>query len=114
MASKISDWLTAGYFTINLVVKRGCDKDFVPLGTILLVATSWFFKINNICWVNFVSMPIVDIVVHWVTYASGIATREGCGLSCDLAENNQIWQESVMELIVVNIATCSVILINTR
>jgi len=31
-ASEMAEWFSAGYFTMNLQVKRGCDDKFQPLG----------------------------------------------------------------------------------
>lgn len=29
------EWFQAGYFTMNLLVKRGCDEGFQPLGEVI-------------------------------------------------------------------------------
>lgn len=31
---EMSEWFQAGYFTMTLLVKRGCDEGFHPLGEI--------------------------------------------------------------------------------
>ncbi|XP_064643332.1 GRB10-interacting GYF protein 2-like isoform X2 [Lineus longissimus] len=33
--NEMADWFSAGYFTMNLLVKRGCDDRFQPLGEII-------------------------------------------------------------------------------
>ncbi len=37
-AEQMAGWLAAGYFTLNLMIKRGCDDKFLPLG---IVTTNW-------------------------------------------------------------------------
>ena len=32
LSSEMAEWFSAGYFTMNLLVKRGCDEKFQPLG----------------------------------------------------------------------------------
>ncbi len=32
---EMCEWLQAGYFTTNLLVKRGCDEGFQPLGEVI-------------------------------------------------------------------------------
>lgn len=32
LSSEMAEWFSAGYFTMNLLVKRGCDERFQPLG----------------------------------------------------------------------------------
>lgn len=34
---EMSDWFQAGYFTMSLLVKRGCDEVFQPLGEIMKI-----------------------------------------------------------------------------
>ncbi|CAF1027931.1 unnamed protein product [Brachionus calyciflorus] len=34
-SEKMANWLASGYFSMNLMVKRGCDEQFVPLGLIV-------------------------------------------------------------------------------
>nr|KAG5688494.1 hypothetical protein BaRGS_007138 [Batillaria attramentaria] len=34
-ADEMSQWFSAGYFTMNLLVKRGCDQQFNPLGELI-------------------------------------------------------------------------------
>ncbi len=31
----MAEWFSAGYFTMNLLVKRGCDDVFHPLGELI-------------------------------------------------------------------------------
>lgn len=31
-SSEMAEWFSAGYFTMNLLVKRGCDEHFQALG----------------------------------------------------------------------------------
>ena len=33
--SEMAEWFSAGYFTMNLLVKRGCDDVFLPLGELI-------------------------------------------------------------------------------
>lgn len=33
-SEQMAGWLTAGYFSMSLMVKRGCDEKFVPLGVL--------------------------------------------------------------------------------
>ncbi|XP_022096919.1 GRB10-interacting GYF protein 2-like isoform X2 [Acanthaster planci] len=35
MSSEMADWFSAGYFTMTLLVKRGCDEDFICLGEVI-------------------------------------------------------------------------------
>ena len=35
MSSEMADWFGAGYFTMTLLVKRGCDEDFMCLGEVI-------------------------------------------------------------------------------
>ena len=37
-SEQMAGWFTAGYFTLNLMVKRGCDDKFLPLG---VVSSNW-------------------------------------------------------------------------
>ena len=37
-SEQMAGWFTAGYFTLSLMVKRGCDEKFLPLG---VVSTNW-------------------------------------------------------------------------
>jgi len=39
-SEQMAGWFAAGYFTLNLMIKRGCDEKFLPLGR--------FFVINRI------------------------------------------------------------------
>lgn len=32
---EMCEWFQAGYFTMNLLVKRGCDEGFQPLGEVI-------------------------------------------------------------------------------
>ena len=34
-AAEMAEWFSAGYFTMNLLVKRGCDETFQPLGELI-------------------------------------------------------------------------------
>lgn len=34
-AAEMAEWFSAGYFTMNLLVKRGCDATFQPLGDLI-------------------------------------------------------------------------------
>ena len=34
-AAEMAEWFSAGYFTMNLLVKRGCDANFQPLGELI-------------------------------------------------------------------------------
>ena len=34
-STEMAEWFSAGYFTINLLVKRGCDDIFQPLGELI-------------------------------------------------------------------------------
>lgn len=34
---EMSEWFQAGYFTMSLLVKRGCDETFQPLGEIMKI-----------------------------------------------------------------------------
>ena len=40
-ASEMAEWFSAGYFTMNLQVKRGCDDKFQPLGEYLMSQQNW-------------------------------------------------------------------------
>ena len=31
-SEQMAGWFTAGYFNLNLMIKRGCDEKFLPLG----------------------------------------------------------------------------------
>ena len=31
-SEQMAGWFTAGYFSMNLMIKRGCDEKFLPLG----------------------------------------------------------------------------------
>lgn len=31
-SEQMAGWFAAGYFTLNLMIKRGCDDKFLPLG----------------------------------------------------------------------------------
>lgn len=31
-SNEMAEWFSAGYFTMNLSVRRGCDEQFSPLG----------------------------------------------------------------------------------
>lgn len=33
----MTEWFQAGYFTVSLLVKRGCDDVFQPLGEIMKI-----------------------------------------------------------------------------
>lgn len=33
----MTEWFQAGYFTMSLLVKRGCDEVFQPLGEIMKI-----------------------------------------------------------------------------
>ena len=35
-SNEMAEWFSAGYFTMNLQVKRGCDEKISPLGLYLL------------------------------------------------------------------------------
>ncbi|XP_070206912.1 GRB10-interacting GYF protein 2-like isoform X2 [Littorina saxatilis] len=35
LAEEMAQWFSAGYFTMNLLVKRGCDEQFQPLGELM-------------------------------------------------------------------------------
>jgi PERQ amino acid-rich with GYF domain-containing protein len=37
-SEEMAAWFAAGYFTLNLMIKRGCDDQFLPLG---VVAKNW-------------------------------------------------------------------------
>jgi PERQ amino acid-rich with GYF domain-containing protein len=37
-AEQMAGWFAAGYFSLSLMIKRGCDEKFVPLG---IVSNSW-------------------------------------------------------------------------
>lgn len=37
-ANEMAEWFSAGYFTMNLLVKRGCDERFQPLGVVKTVS----------------------------------------------------------------------------
>ena len=34
-STEMAEWFSAGYFTMNLLVKRGCDDIFQPLGELI-------------------------------------------------------------------------------
>ena len=34
-STEMAEWFSAGYFTMNLLVKRGCDDLFQPLGELI-------------------------------------------------------------------------------
>lgn len=34
---EMAEWFQAGYFTMSLLVKRGCDEVFQPLGEIMKI-----------------------------------------------------------------------------
>lgn len=34
-SSEMAEWFSAGYFTMNLLVKRGCDEEFMGLGDVI-------------------------------------------------------------------------------
>lgn len=41
-SNEMAEWFSAGYFTMNLQVKRGCDEKISPLGLYLLfIRLSW-------------------------------------------------------------------------
>ncbi len=31
-SEEMAGWFAAGYFTLNLMIRRGCDEQFLPLG----------------------------------------------------------------------------------
>ena len=41
-SSEMAEWFSAGYFTMNLQVRRGCDEKFSPLGK-----AYWLYVFNN-------------------------------------------------------------------
>ena len=34
-STEMAEWFSAGYFTMNLLVKRGCDEEFMCLGDVI-------------------------------------------------------------------------------
>ena len=45
-SAEMAEWFSAGYFTMNLLVKRGCDERFQALGKFCSVEHQFIFKLN--------------------------------------------------------------------
>jgi len=47
-SSEMAEWFSAGYFTMNLQVKRGCDERYSPLGMDDILENSCVIILRNI------------------------------------------------------------------
>lgn len=51
-SEEMSDWFNAGYFSMNLLVRRGCDDKYLQLGQYALLS----FTLTACFWVRLTGM----------------------------------------------------------
>ena len=68
-AEDMAQWFSAGYFTMTLLVKRGCDQQFQPLGKSLQCFWTIAFYIGSGC------SGVVTNVIVAIWYVGGISKQ---------------------------------------
>jgi hypothetical protein len=57
-SEEMAGWFAAGYFTLNLMIRRGCDDQFLPLGKYQMASTQTLCRISR-CY------SILSYVKEW-------------------------------------------------
>uniref|UniRef100_A0A665TRN8 GYF domain-containing protein n=1 Tax=Echeneis naucrates TaxID=173247 RepID=A0A665TRN8_ECHNA len=86
---EMTEWFQAGYFTVSLLVKRGCDEVFQPLGEIMKI---W----GRVPFTPGPAPPPLQVCIHRKQqYAQALAQQKAAALSSAPLQQQQQHQQQI-------------------